>query len=492
MCRDRMSLLGGSLRLSELIGDYPAALIGEPDTPINGIAYDSREVDPGALFFCIPGRNVDGHDFLRSAVERGAAAGVVDHRVDVEIPQVVVECVRPAMAPLAARFYGDPTSQLTLVGVTGTNGKTTTTFILDAVFRQAGKKTGLVGTVEYRIGDEVLPVTRTTPEAADLQGLFRRMVDAGVEAVAMEVSSHAIDLNRVDACDFDVLVFTNLTQDHLDYHKTMEEYARAKKAIFDRGAGRAHVINVDDELGRQIAEDCGAHVTYALQREADLIAHDIRLGPSETSYGISGESLELRVRSPLKGVFNVYNSLAAAGAGLVLGIDTAAILEGLQSVGQVPGRFESIEAGQAFSVLVDYAHTPDSLQQAIAAARRITTGSVIVVFGCGGDRDVAKRPLMGQAAAEAADLVVVTSDNPRGERPEDIIDQIEQGVRGVEGVDYVVEVDRREAIAYAFSRAKTGDTVLIAGKGHETGQQFADHTIEFDDRIVAKEELAKT
>jgi len=478
------------VKLSELSAGYPARITGD-DVDIAQIAYDSREVKPGALFFCISGLAHDGHDFVGSAMAAGAVAAVVERRVGVDVPQVVVESTREALAPLAARFYGDPTSKLTLVGVTGTNGKTTTTFILDSIFRQAGLKTGLVGTVEYRIGDLILPVTRTTPEGADLQRLFRDMVEEGVEAVAMEVSSHAIDLHRVDACDFDVLVFTNLTQDHLDYHRTMEEYAQAKKAVFDRGARRGHVINADDELGRRIAAECGACVTYGLESEADLVARDVQLSAQGATYRATGLNLNVNVRSPLRGAFNIYNSLAAAAAGFVLDIEPDRIVKGLEGVSQIPGRFESVDAGQPFAILVDYAHTPDSLAQAIAAAKRITSGRLIVVFGCGGDRDVAKRPLMGKVAAEGSDVCIITSDNPRSERPEVITTQIEAGAREIKGAHFEVIVDRRKAIGRAVSLAQLNDTVLIAGKGHETGQQFADRTVPFDDRDVARQELRR-
>lgn len=479
------------MKLAELVGDHEATIRGDGATKISGIAYDSRVVASGDLFFCISGLARDGHGFLGQAVANGAAAAVVEHWVDSEVAQVRVPCARAAMAWCASAFYGHPTSKLMLVGVTGTNGKTTTTFLVDSILRCAGLKTGLVGTVEYRIGDEVLPVTRTTPEAADLQRLFREMLDAGVQVVAMEVSSHAIDLHRVDECDFDVLVFTNLTQDHLDYHRTIEEYAAAKKSIFERGTGSAHVINIDDELGREIERDCGAHLTYAVEREADVRARNVQFDHAGATFDLESSTLNLRVSSPLRGAFNVYNSLAAAGVGLVLDLEPGAIATGLESVAQVPGRFESINAGQDFAVLVDYAHTPDSLAQAVEAARSISVRNVIVVFGCGGDRDPGKRPLMGEAAARGADLTVVTSDNPRSERPESIISQIEEGAKRVAGAEYKLIVDRREAIGYALTRAGDGDVVLIAGKGHETGQTFAAGTVPFDDRIVAREELGK-
>lgn len=479
------------MELSALADNYDAELLGDGAVDVTGIAYDSRAVQAGDVFFCIRGLERDGHDFLADAVTKGAVASVVERRMDVAVPQLVVDSARASMAPLAARFYGQPTKELMLIGVTGTNGKTTTTFILDSIFRQAGMKTGLIGTVEYRIGDEILPVSRTTPEAADLQQLFRRMVDEGVSAVAMEVSSHAIDLHRVDSCDFDVLVFTNLTQDHLDYHRTMEEYGAAKKAIFASGGGRAHVVNVDDELGRAIVMECGAHLTYSTERDADLVGSDIQLDASGATFEIESQTLNSRVNSPLRGAFNVYNSLAAAGAAMVAGIGAGAIATGLESVQQVPGRFESIDAGQPFAVLIDYAHTPDSLEQALAAAGRIATGRVICVFGCGGDRDAAKRPLMGHAAYVNSDVAFVTSDNPRSERPEAIIEQIVGGMGNGKGAAYEIIVDRREAIGRALSEARPGDVVLIAGKGHEAGQTFAERTVPFDDRIVAREELAR-
>lgn len=489
--RGTRAVIGGGLNLAALVGECPGSIVGEGQTPIGGLAYDSRDVRDGDLFFCVPGLEYDGHDYLADAVAKGAVAAVVERRIQVDVPQFVVESVRSAMAPLAARFFADPTRQFVLVGVTGTNGKTTTTCLVDSIFRASGMKTGLIGTVEYRIGAELLPVSRTTPEAVDLQRLFGRMVEAGVEAVAMEVSSHAIDMHRVDACDFDVLVFTNLTQDHLDYHRTMEEYARAKKKVFEQGSGRAHVVNIDDELGRAIVRDCGAHLTYAVKQEADLVAQDIKLTSSGSSFDMVGSNLRASVRSPLAGAFNVYNSLAAAGAATVLDVDPGAILQGLESVPQVPGRFESIDAGQPPTVLVDYAHTPDSLEQVLRAAREITRGRVIAVFGCGGDRDAAKRPLMGRAAASISDLVFITSDNPRGERPEDIVAQIEVGIDASAKAECHVIVDRRAAIARAVAEAGRGDIVVIAGKGHETGQILADRTVPFDDRTVAREEIAK-
>ncbi|RJQ54109.1 MAG: UDP-N-acetylmuramoyl-L-alanyl-D-glutamate--2,6-diaminopimelate ligase [Actinobacteria bacterium] len=484
--------VGARVRLSRLLEGYPSArFLGDAEVEVSGIAYDSRQVKPGDLFFCISGLEKDGHDFLSDAIENGARAAVVERAMPVSLPQAVVGSSRAALAPVSARFYGHPSQELTLVGVTGTNGKTTTTFILDSIYRASGAKTGVIGTVITRVGDQVLPTEHTTPEASDLQRLLRDMVEAGVTACAMEVSSHAIDLKRVDACRFAALVFTNLTQDHLDYHGTMEEYGRAKKSIFEARAAGAHVVNVDDPLGRRIAQDCGAATTFALENEADLTATDVELSERGASFTLSGPNVNLNLNSPLRGAFNLYNNLGAAGAALALGLGHDQIARGIRDVDQVPGRFESVDEGQPFTVLVDYAHTPDSLEQALKAARRITRGRLIVVFGCGGDRDAGKRPKMGSIAAELADRVLITSDNPRSEKPEAIVSQIERGAlqraSGRRGI--VAILDRRKAIREAFRVSEPGDTVLIAGKGHESGQTFADRTVPFDDCEVARDEL---
>ncbi len=409
------------MKFSDLTQAYPGSLRGNRDVEVSGVEYDSRNVKAGDVFFCITGFDRDGHSFLQEAVSRGAVAAVVERPLDSDVLQFVVDSSRSALAALSARFFAYPTKDLTLIGVTGTNGKTTTTYILDSIYQAAGARTGVIGTVVYKIGDEVVPVSRTTPESSDLQRLFRNMVDSGISACAMEVSSHAIDLHRVDECDFDALIFTNLTQDHLDYHGSMEAYAAAKRAVFEASPSAAHILNVDDPVGRDLAAKAARALTYALVRRADVTAADVKLTSAGSSFTLGAPTFNHRVRSPLRGTFNVYNSLGAAGAATALGVNDVAIVRGLERVGQVPGRFESVDAEQGFAVLVDYAHTPDSLEQVLVAAREITARRLIVVFGCGGDRDAGKRPQMGRIASERADLVIITSDNPRSEDPETIV-----------------------------------------------------------------------
>lgn len=474
--------------LSQLLVGTGAVLASEGDTRITGIAYRSDSVREGDAFFCIPGLRHDGHVFAADAVARGAAALVCTHGLDLPVPQAVVPDARRALAVAAARFWGDPTASLDVVGITGTNGKTTTTYLLDSIFRAAGRGTGLIGTVEARVLGERLPSTHTTPESADLQALFARMRDAGVSAVAMEVSSHAIDLRRVDAVHFAVAAFTNLTQDHLDYHKTLDEYWMVKRRLFTELDVRERVVNIDDPRGRELAADTEAAWTVGRDATAVIRAVDERASAVATSFTLGTPSGSARVELPLAGSYNVSNALVAAACGLAVGIDLAEVVRGLESVPQVPGRLERIDEGQPFAVLVDYAHTPDSLAKALEAVREATQGRVITVFGCGGDRDPDKRPLMGAAAGAGSDDVVVTSDNPRSEDPLAIIDAIERGLATV-GSAYTVEPDRRAAIRAALERARPGDTVLIAGKGHEDYQIFANETVHFDDREVAREEL---
>lgn len=460
----------------------------DPTVDITGIAYRSDAVRPGEAFFCIPGFKHDGHDFARDAAARGAAALVCAHPVDASIPVAIVADVRHALAIASSRYFDEPSRGLDVVGITGTNGKTTTTYLLDSILRADGRRTGLIGTVETRIAGERLPSARTTPESTDLQSLFARMRDAQVRGVAMEVSSHAIDLHRVDGVHFAVAAFTNLTQDHLDYHKTLEEYWSVKRRLFTELDVGERVVNVDDGYGRTLAEDLSTPWTVGRSEDAAVRATDERSGLRSTVFTLVTPHGVSKVELPLAGAYNVSNALVAAGAALVLGIDLRTIVHGLEQAPQVPGRLEAVEAGQPFAVFVDYAHTPDSLAKAIAAVRAVTPGRVITVFGCGGDRDPEKRPLMGHAAGEGADEVIVTSDNPRSEDPVGIILSIEDGLRPT-GTPYRVEVDRRSAIREALAMAGEGDAVLIAGKGHEDYQIFADRTIHFDDREVAREEL---
>jgi UDP-N-acetylmuramoyl-L-alanyl-D-glutamate--2,6-diaminopimelate ligase len=456
---------------------------------ITDLVYDNRLVTPGALFFCVVGYTRDGHDFAADAVGRGAAALVVERPLNLDVPQVQVPSVRAAMAPAAAAFFKDPTAQLHTSGVTGTNGKTTTAFLLRALQEQAGRRTGLLGTVTSIIGGTEHEVQRTTPEAIDLQRLFRQMLEAGDAACVMEVSSHALSLHRADAVHFAAAIFTNLTQDHLDFHRTMEDYYLAKRMLFADLQPAAAVINVDDEYGRRLASEVPRAVTFALHRPATYRATGVTTQLHGSSFTVETPDGRLALRSPLRGEFNVYNVLGAFAAARALGIPEDVCSEAIATAGQVPGRFETVDEGQPFAVLVDYAHTPDSLENVLRAARPLTGGRVHVVFGCGGDRDRGKRPLMGEIARRLADRVIVTSDNPRSEDPEAIIAEILEG----SGRDVVHDADRRRAIAQAIEGADAGDIVVIAGKGHEQGQEFkGGRKIPFDDVTVAREILRGT
>jgi UDP-N-acetylmuramoyl-L-alanyl-D-glutamate--2,6-diaminopimelate ligase len=393
------------------------------------------------------------------------------------------------MAALAARFFGDPTGELRVVGVTGTNGKTTTAFLIREVLEAAGVQCGLLGTVRQVVGGVEEGVERTTPEAIDLQATFRRMLEAGDRACAMEVSSHALALHRADAIHFEVALFTNLTQDHLDFHHTMEEYFESKRLLFEMGPGTS-IVNADDPYGRRLAEDFECVTFSATGADADFTAHDVSYDATGAQFTVGGG---VAVRTGLPGDFNVANALGAFAAAWALGVDPEIAASGLAQAERVPGRFEPVEEGQEFAVLVDYAHTPDSLENVLRAARRLTAGEVIVVFGAGGDRDREKRPLMGRAAAELADLAIITSDNPRSEDPGSIVAEVLAGTENGAAVAAIeVEPDRRAAIALALGRARPGDSVVIAGKGHEQGQELEDgRKIPFDDREVAREELRK-
>jgi UDP-N-acetylmuramoyl-L-alanyl-D-glutamate--2,6-diaminopimelate ligase len=450
-----------------------------PDAEISGLAYSSESVTSGTLFFCVPGFTRDGHDFAPEAVKRGAAALVTQHRLNLGVPEVVVDDVRAAMGPAAARFYGDPTAELDVAGITGTNGKTTTAFLVRHLLEAAGRRTGLLGTVKRVVGGVEEEVERTTPEAIDLQATFKRMLDAGDRAVAMEVSSHAIELGRVSGIHFAVKLFTNLTQDHLDFHGTMEAYYAAKRRLFDE-PGIA-VVNTDDEHGRRIATEVEA-VTFGIESDADYRARDIDFDFTGSRFLLDTPDGTIEVDSPLPGLFNVLNVTGAIATVRSLGVDDVSV----ESFERVPGRFEPVDEGQDFGVLVDYAHTPDSLENVLRTARELTRGRLHVVFGAGGDRDPTKRPLMGAAARDHADRVLVTSDNPRNEEPEAIIDQVMEGA----GPDAERDADRRRAIGTAIADAEPGDVVVIAGKGHEQGQEFENGRKEpFDDLTVAREAL---
>jgi UDP-N-acetylmuramoyl-L-alanyl-D-glutamate--2,6-diaminopimelate ligase len=474
------------MRLEELVAGAPARrIVGDGGVEVTDLAYDSRRAGPGTLFFCVPGARTDGHDFAPQVVAAGAAALVVERELDVAVPQVLVADARAAMAPLAARFWGDPTAELRVVGVTGTNGKTTTAFLIREVLEAGGIRCGLLGTVKQVVGGTEEEVERTTPEAIDLQATFRRMLDAGDRACAMEVSSHAMALHRADSVHFEAALFTNLTQDHLDFHAGMEDYFQAKRMLFAAEPG-TRVVNVDDPYGRRLAGEFEC-VTFSVEgADADYAAHDVSFDAGGARFTVG----DLELRTGLPGHFNVANALGAFAAARALGVEPETAAAGLARAERVPGRFEPIDEGQGFAVLVDYAHTPDSLENVLAAARRLTEGRLIAVFGAGGDRDRDKRPKMGRAGAELADLIVITSDNPRSERPAAIVAEVGAGAEGAAELE--IEEDRRAAIALALSRAAPGDTVVIAGKGHEQGQEFEDgRMVPFDDREVAREELRK-
>jgi UDP-N-acetylmuramoyl-L-alanyl-D-glutamate--2,6-diaminopimelate ligase len=462
----------------------PSDVLGRASVEITDLAYDARAAGPGSLFFCVPGTRADGHEFAAAAVANGAVVLVVERPLELDVPQLVVPSARAAMAVAADEFFGRPTEELEVAGVTGTNGKTTTAFLLYAILAAAGRRPGLLGTIESRVGGERRPAVRTTPEAIDLQRDFREMLDAGDRSAAVEATSHGSALGRLDRVRFRALVFTNLTQDHLDFHGTLEQYFDAKRRLFTETRPPA-AVNVGDEHGRLLAKELHGQnelLTFGLTDDAELRADDLELGPRGARFRAGGIELETRLR----GRFNVENVLGAVAAARLLEIPDDAIAYGVKELRGVPGRFEAVDEGQPFAVLVDYAHTPDSLENVLRTARDLAQSRVICVFGCGGDRDRGKRPLMGRIATELADLAIVTSDNPRSEEPEAIIAEILAGAGDAE-----VEPDRREAIARAVGEAADGDVVVIAGKGHEQGQQFADHTIPFDDREVAREALRR-
>ena len=468
--------------LSDAIRPLRVRGAGDPD--VTAITYRADRARHGALHVCVPGLRADGHDFAAAAVAHGAVALVVERELDVHVPQLVVESSRRAMATAADAFYEHPSRMLRMVGVTGTNGKTTTVFLLHAVLEAAGIQTGLLGTVEQRVGGVVEPVVHTTPESVDLQATLRRMLDAGDRACAMEVSSHALELDRVADVRFAATAFTNLTQDHLDFHPDMEHYYRAKARLFEEAPA---AINIGDPWGRRLAgEASGRVLTYARGDDAA----DVRPQASEIGAGGIISLIASTPRGPLpldvrlRGGFNVENVLAAVTVAELLELPQEAVRAGVAAVRGVPGRFEAVEAGQPFTVLVDYAHTPDGLENVLNSAREITAGRLICVFGCGGDRDRGKRPQMGGIARRLADVAIVTSDNPRSEDPEAIIAEITAGVA------MTTEPDRRAAIEMAVAMAEPGDVVVIAGKGHEQGQQIGDVVLPFDDREVARAALA--
>jgi len=466
----------------------PSEVTASASVEIADLAYDTRRVTQGAMFFCVTGSRVDGHELAWEAIERGAVAVVVERLLEVDVPQLLVPSVRESMAVAADLFFGEPTKELELAGVTGTNGKTTTAFLLRSVLEAADRRPGLVGTIEWRVGGETRPAPFTTPEAIDLQRLFREMIDAGDRSAAVEASSHGSALRRLDRVRFGVLVFTNLSQDHLDLHGSMDEYFQAKRRLFTGPQPPPAAVNVGNVWGRQLADELeDAHraplVTFGLADDAEIRPEELEVTARGSTFRAGG----LEIETPLRGLFNVENALGAVAAGFLLDLDEDAIVEGVASMPGVPGRFEPVDEGQPFAVVVDYAHTPDSLATVLHAAHDLGNGRVIVVFGAGGDRDRGKRPLMGKVAADLSDITIVTSDNPRSEDPLAIIQDVLQGT----GLDVEIDPDRRSAIARAVALADEGDVVVIAGKGHEQGQDVGGVVSPFDDRDVAREALRR-
>jgi UDP-N-acetylmuramoyl-L-alanyl-D-glutamate--2,6-diaminopimelate ligase len=488
------------VRLIDLFADLEVdRVVGDPAAEITSLSYRSDRSCAGCLFFCVPGFVRDGHDFAQDAVARGASALCVERQLDIALPQVVVPSVRRAMGLVASLFFGDPSAHLLAAGITGTNGKTTSAYLSAHLLDHAGLRSGLMGTVERRIGGRALPAGRTTPEALDIQTDLAGMVEAGDRAVVMEVSSHALDLGRVLGTTFKAVAFTNLTQDHLDYHQTLDAYFAAKSRLFfDSDFARAQpvaVINVDDPFGRRLARLCPDErlISFSCSRASEwgepyLEMRDYDMDALGTRGSLivrgPGEVVVRVVHTLLVGAFNVANTLTALGIGLALGLDIDSMLVGLSSFRGVPGRMERVDEGQQFGVLVDYAHTPDSVSNVLATARGFTKGRIIGVLGCGGNRDRGKRPKMGRELESGADVVIITSDNPRTEDPEAIIADMLAGLASP--ADALVEPDRRRAIEKAVEMAAPGDVVMILGKGHESGQEFADKTVPFDDRDVAR------
>lgn len=489
--------------VEEILADVSFKALGKGQVDASGIASRSDKVSAGDLFFCIPGFTSDGHDFAPMAVERACSALVVNRPLDLDVEQYLVDDPRAAMALGSARFFGQPSTYMDVVGVTGTNGKTTTSYLVDWASRSLGKKCGLIGTVETRIDTQSLHGDHTTPESIDLQALFAQMRDAGCDEVSMEVSSHAIDLKRVLGTRFAVLAFSNLTQDHLDYHKTMQNYFEAKAALFDPSYSDKAAICIDDEYGRRLAElarERGLLVcTCGSAEDADFHSISTEMFATHTALRFEAPYGEISLDYPLIGGFNVQNVLLALTVCHLLGYESKEVLSAFEKAPQTPGRLErvtakgldakSIHDALGFSVFVDYAHTPDSISKAIEALRPISKGKLIIAFGCGGDRDRTKRPLMGQAAC-SADYMIVTSDNPRTEDPDAIIADILPGMQAGEG-RYEVIPDRAKAIEHAILMAGPGDTVLIAGKGHEDYQIVGNEVLSFDDRVEASLVLAK-
>ena len=476
------------MKLKDLLKGLTYSAIGSLDQEVTGVQYDSRKVQQGDLFFCIKGFETDGHRYAKQAVQAGAVALVVSAIQDVDVPQIIVEDGREAMALISAAFYGHPAKQLRMIGVTGTNGKTSITYMLKNIFEQEGSKVGLMGTIANQIGDKVLHTERTTPESLDLQRLLRQMVDEGVDTVVMEVSSHSLVLKRVAGILFEGAIFTNLTQDHLDFHGTFEDYAAAKAILFRHAKKVA--INLDDAYGAYMAAAAVGEVsTYGVEKEVDVTAKNIDLAPNGSRFVLTAAGVRLPIWLHIPGMFSVYNALASISLCLALGVDLMHIKMGLEALENVPGRFQRLDTrGGNYTVILDYAHTPDSLESTLKTVRGFAKGRVVCVFGCGGNRDNTKRPIMGEIAGRLADFTIVTSDNPRFEEPGEIIRQILPGVEKSKS-KYVVVENRREAVRYALEHVEEGDVIVLAGKGHEDYQEIKGVKHPFDERVVVAELL---
>ncbi|MGM8364224.1 UDP-N-acetylmuramoyl-L-alanyl-D-glutamate--2,6-diaminopimelate ligase [Virgibacillus sp. W0181] len=484
------------MKLQDIISILPFyTMQNEMDNlEINHIDTDHRKIQAGGLFICIPGFTVDGHDFAQLAVENGAVAILAEKELDVAVPTIVVPDTTRALAMVAAKFFQFPTEKMPLVGITGTNGKTTITYLLEAIFNHHQMSTGLIGTIQMKIGNETYPVKNTTPDALFLQKMFKRMANEQVEAAIMEVSSHALDLGRVFGCDFDIAIFTNLSQDHLDYHKNMDDYLRAKSLLFSQlgnsynsGQAKFAIINQDDPSSSLLKKSTSqAILTYGCNGDADVKATNIKLDIKQTRFTLETPVGTIAVQSNLIGMFNVYNMLAAGAAAIAMNIPLAVIKEALESMQGVNGRFEQVLKGQGFAVIVDYAHTPDSLENVLQTVKQFSKQKVYVVVGCGGDRDRQKRPLMANVALKYADRAIFTSDNPRTENPSAILDDMTNSLKETH---FEVIESRKDAINHAVNLAQKDDIVLIAGKGHETYQETNGVKHDFDDRKVAGEAI---
>ena len=480
------------MKLNALIGKIPGKVqtIGDMDVEITSLCVDSRKAGPGALFFCTPGLRVDAHDFAPQAVKLGAVALVVQRELPLDVPPVRVEDVRTALSYMAAEYFGNPAEKLMMLGITGTKGKTTTSFLVKSIMEAAGVKTGLIGTVCSMIGEETLPNRLTTPDPIETQTLLRRMVDAGMECVIMEVSAHALDMHRLAGMKFKVGAFSNFSQDHLDYFRDMDAYFAAKMKLMDPAICETIVYNVDDErVGAAIKRLDMQKLRIGIRESSDVYANDIEIGERGCSFLMTWHKhFRTTIDLHLAGIFNVYNALMAAGICICAGVGPESIRQGLENVTAVPGRIELLDTGTPYRVILDYAHSPDSLENVLNAVRQTARGRMIALFGCGGDRDKAKRPMMGEIGGKLADYCILTSDNPRNEDPMVILDAIEAGIKPT-GCDYIVIENRREAIRYALTHAEPGDVVVLAGKGHETYQDIKGVKHPFDEKVVVRELL---